>query len=67
MRLLLAPYMHAKLLVADDVLAFTSSENFSTTSLDENRELGIVLADPAALGILGQTFAQDRTLATEAA
>lgn len=60
------PYVHAKLIVADNSLAFTGSENFSSTSLDENRELGIVLADPAALATLTHTFEQDWALATAA-
>jgi phosphatidylserine/phosphatidylglycerophosphate/cardiolipin synthase-like enzyme len=66
-RLLVAPYMHAKLLVVDALLAFIGSENFSVTSLDENRELGIVLAEPSTLAIVGQTFIQDWALATDAA
>lgn len=60
------PYMHAKLIVADGALAFTGSENFSSTSLDENRELGILLADPAALATLTHTFTQDWALAVAA-
>ncbi len=52
-------YMHAKMLLADDQLAFVGSENFSATSLDDNRELGIMIADPAVLATLNQTFQQD--------
>lgn len=52
-------YMHAKMLLADGQLAFVGSENFSATSLDDNRELGIVIADPSALATLNQTFQQD--------
>ncbi|MGH2515753.1 MAG: phospholipase D-like domain-containing protein [Ktedonobacterales bacterium] len=65
-RFVSVPYMHAKLIVADGALAFTGSENFSSTSLDENRELGIVLADPAALATLTHTFTQDWALAVAA-
>jgi cardiolipin synthase A/B len=43
-------------------ITFTGSENFSSTSLDENRELGIVLADPTALATLTHTFEQDWAL-----
>jgi len=53
------PYMHAKLIVADSAEAFVGSENFSSTSLDENRELGILLADQTALTTLDQTFSAD--------
>jgi cardiolipin synthase len=52
-------YMHAKMLLADGQLAFVGSENFSATSLDDNRELGIMIADPTALATLNQTFQQD--------
>ena len=52
-------YMHAKMIVADGTRAFVGSENFSATSLDANRELGIVVADPAAIAKLQETFARD--------
>lgn len=65
-RYVTAPYMHAKLIVADGALAFTGSENFSSTSLDENRELGILLADPSALATLSHTFSRDWALAVAA-
>jgi phosphatidylserine/phosphatidylglycerophosphate/cardiolipin synthase-like enzyme len=59
-------YMHAKMLVADGQLGFVGSENFSANSLDDNRELGILIADPAALALLTQTFQQDWTSAQAA-
>jgi cardiolipin synthase len=65
-RYLRDPYPHAKLMLVDGQLAFVGSENFSSTSLDENRELGIVLADPQALGILRTVFGQDWALAVAA-
>jgi len=52
-------YMHAKMIVADGMRAFVGSENFSSQSLDGNRELGIVVADPVALTQLKGTFARD--------
>lgn len=52
-------YMHAKMMVADGARGFVGSENFSATSLDQNRELGIVIADPTALAILTQTYQSD--------
>lgn len=52
-------YMHAKMMVADGRLGFVGSENFSATSLDDNRELGILIADPSAIATLKQTFQQD--------
>jgi cardiolipin synthase len=42
------PYVHAKLIVADGQ-AFVGSENLTATSLDRNREVGIVLPVQAKL------------------
>jgi cardiolipin synthase len=53
------PYIHAKVVVADDARVFVGSENFSTASLDRNRELGVVLADPVAAGRLAAVIAAD--------
>lgn len=63
-RYLVAPYMHAKLVVADGAVAFVGSENFSSTSLDENRELGITIGEPQALATLSHVYAQDWALAS---
>lgn len=52
-------YMHAKIIIADGQLAFVGSENISTQSLDQNRELGILVSDPTVLSTLQQTFQQD--------
>lgn len=52
-------YMHAKLIIQDATRAFVGSENFSANSLDDNRELGILIADPAALTTLSATFGTD--------
>ncbi len=54
-----AVYMHAKMMLADGGLGFVGSENFSANSLDDNRELGILISDTTALAILQQTFNQD--------
>ncbi|MGZ3585492.1 MAG: phospholipase D-like domain-containing protein [Ktedonobacterales bacterium] len=66
LRYLTAPYMHAKLIVSDGTLAFAGSENFSSTSLDQNREIGLMIADPHALEIFTHTFAQDWALGAPA-
>lgn len=46
-------YIHAKVICADCVAgngtAFIGSENFSTSSLDYNRELGLITKAPAAI------------------
>ena len=43
-------YIHAKVIVADGTTAFVGSQNFSVSSLDYNRELGIITDDPALVG-----------------
>lgn len=52
-------YMHAKMMVADGTIGYVGSENFSSQSLDSNRELGLLIADTTALSSLQQTFQQD--------
>jgi phosphatidylserine/phosphatidylglycerophosphate/cardiolipin synthase-like enzyme len=54
-----APFIHAKVIVADGRMAFVGSENFSATSLDENREVGLLLADTTALATITTTFERD--------
>lgn len=46
-RYLVIPYLHAKL-IAGRTEAFLGSENFTWTSLNRNREVGILLGKPAA-------------------
>ncbi len=65
-RYITSPYMHAKLVVADGALAFTGSENFSATSLDKNRELGIMIDDTPALSTFEHTFGLDWAVAKAA-
>jgi cardiolipin synthase A/B len=61
-------YIHAKVVLADygepGAAAFVGSENFSVASLESNRELGILLNDPAILMSLNDTLAQDFSGAT---
>jgi cardiolipin synthase A/B len=52
-------YMHAKMIVVDGQRAFVGSENISAASLDQNRELGIIISDPNVLSTLQQTFQRD--------
>lgn len=52
-------YIHAKIIVVDGQLAYVGSENISRQSLDENRELGIIVSDSGVLHTLQQTFQQD--------
>ncbi|GAC1567761.1 MAG: cardiolipin synthase [Ktedonobacteraceae bacterium] len=52
-------YMHAKIIIVDGIRAFVGSENISTQSLDENRELGIIVSDANVLSKLQSTFQID--------
>jgi phosphatidylserine/phosphatidylglycerophosphate/cardiolipin synthase-like enzyme len=58
-------YIHAKAIIADGVKAFVGSENFSASSLDDNRELGIMATNKAVLRPLITTFENDWNEAQE--
>jgi cardiolipin synthase A/B len=56
-------YIHGKVIEADfgagHARMFVGSENFSRTSLDDNRELGLIISDPAVFSAMARTFAAD--------
>jgi phosphatidylserine/phosphatidylglycerophosphate/cardiolipin synthase-like enzyme len=52
-------YIHAKAIVVDGREAFVGSQNFSWTSLQANRELGIVTSDAAIVARVAATLAGD--------
>jgi len=52
-------YVHAKTIVADDTSLFVGSENLSATSLNKNREVGVVLHDQMAIARVEQSFLTD--------
>jgi len=52
-------YIHAKEIIADGTTAYLGSQNFSYTSLERNRELGLVLTSAPIIRSLEQTFAAD--------
>jgi len=58
-------YIHAKMALADygtlQAQAYIGSENFGCTSLDKNRECGIIVSEPAILDRLNNTYASDWT------
>ena len=56
---LASPYIHAKAIVVDGVRAYIGSANFSTTSLDHNRELGLVTTDPTAIFAIDASLTAD--------
>jgi hypothetical protein len=53
-------YLHAKAIVADGK-AFVGSQNFTAGGLGQNRELGEILDDPAAVAKLAATFGADES------
>lgn len=52
-------YIHAKAFVIDGREAFIGSENLSATSLDDNRELGILISDRSGVSEVERTFSRD--------
>jgi cardiolipin synthase A/B len=56
-------YIHGKVILADDgksdAKVFIGSQNFSNTSLNENRELGLIISVPAVMTSIAGTFAYD--------
>ena len=59
-------YIHAKVVVADEARLFLGSQNFSASSLDYNRELGIISTDSSLVGPVYKTVASDFAGATVA-
>lgn len=53
------PYVHGKEVVIDGREAFVGSENFSESSLDENREVGLLIEDSATVQRVEETFHRD--------
>ncbi len=53
------PYMHAKSFVVDGTVAYVGSENFTTSSLQYNRELGVLFALPTEVQKVLSTTAGD--------
>lgn len=58
-------YIHAKLFLADGARAFVGSQNMTATSLDQNREIGIVIDDPAGIARISRAFATDWRIGKE--
>jgi phosphatidylserine/phosphatidylglycerophosphate/cardiolipin synthase-like enzyme len=58
------PHMHTKVIVADGARAYVGSENLSQTSLDHNREVGVVVTDLSSIDPLVATFENDWTIGT---
>ena len=58
-RILAEPAIHAKVVVADGRALYLGSANFTPTSLDHNRELGLRLDDAAVGRRVAATVADD--------
>jgi cardiolipin synthase len=54
-----APPIHGKVIVADDRALYVGSANLTATSLDDNREIGLRLDQPATAAAVGATVASD--------
>jgi cardiolipin synthase A/B len=52
-------YIHAKAMVADGTTAFVGSENFTTSSLQYNRELGLITSDASVVNGLASVMSKD--------
>jgi phosphatidylserine/phosphatidylglycerophosphate/cardiolipin synthase-like enzyme len=61
-RLLDAPVIHAKTIVADGLRLYVGSINLTAASLDRNREVGLIVDDPQAAQRVTRTVAADAAL-----
>ena len=61
------PFVHAKTFLVDGVRGFVGSENISTNSLNNNRELGEIFEDDDSVERLAAQFEADWAVATEEA
>ena len=56
------PYLHAKMLLIDEKILLLSSINLSANSMDNNREIGILLTDPIVIREFIEQFRKDGRL-----
>lgn len=59
-RILPAPYLHAKVLLVDQTYMLVGSMNFSTQAIENNREVSIILTDKANIRRFVGQFEKDR-------
>lgn len=59
------PHLHTKMLVADGKAACVGSESFSSTSLDKNREVGVIVVEGSSITTMTQTFDKDWAIGTD--
>ena len=53
------PHLHTKAIVADGTVAYVGSENLSYTSLESNREVGVVVVESYSVAPVTTTFELD--------
>jgi phosphatidylserine/phosphatidylglycerophosphate/cardiolipin synthase-like enzyme len=58
------PHLHTKVIVADGARAYLGSENLSSNSLDNNREVGLVVTDASSVEPMSTTFDTDWAIGT---
>lgn len=63
-RYLVSPAIHVKAIAVDGARAYLGSENLSWTSLNKNREVGLIAYEPDVLQTMGVTFEKDWAAAT---
>lgn len=58
-RIVSSPYIHAKAIIADGERTWIGSQNFTSNSLDNNREIGIITPDAGVLARVVRAFETD--------
>ena len=58
------PNVHVKALLVDGERAYTGSENFSYTSLNKNREVGVILTEAGGVKVIKDIFERDYAAGT---
>jgi phosphatidylserine/phosphatidylglycerophosphate/cardiolipin synthase-like enzyme len=58
-RRLVTPQLHVKAILVDGTTAYAGSENMSNTSLTQNREVGLIVTEAAAIAKISATFEKD--------
>lgn len=58
------PHLHTKVIVADGARAYVGSENLSWTSLDKNREVGVITVEAESIAPMIETFDADYATGT---
>jgi phosphatidylserine/phosphatidylglycerophosphate/cardiolipin synthase-like enzyme len=58
-------YSHAKAILVDGTRLLVGSQNLTMTSLDENRECGLLLSDPAVVARLTASYERDWSISED--